>query len=509
VLVVQYHEYLARPWLAWAVLVVMSGWTALTTYAYARPAWRTSRLLTADLVVAFGCLFATGLAATPFYLTQAPPLSSYWFAGAALSASVIWGRRGAATVALGYGFADITLRVLMDANVTAATVRGVVLLLLACLAVGYMASMAEQAEERFAQAVTLEARLRERQQLARSIHDSVLQVLALVRRRGDELGGEAAELGRMAGEQEVRLRSMITDGLDSAAAGSSVPGGASAPTTAMDLRDALRRLESVRFSVSAPATPVLLPGYTVAELAAAVAAALDIVDRHCPPQTRAWVLVEDEEHAVTVRVDLAQVHATAEAQIDGDRARDVDQVRRDRGGGTSLRVGLCEGGAAGVPTEERTDVDGRLHEAHLARRATSEAARERDRAVGVHRDVGDSGRGRLPGAAAPAVHLRGRRGVVHRDEDVPRCAHGERDGPPTVYLVDDRLRRLVELHVAVERRVLAGVQDLEPGVQERVAVHDATRGEGADQVGLAGGRRPHQAHGHARFVPIVAHGVPQ
>ena len=300
-LVVQYHEYLARPWLAWAVLVVMSGWTVLTTYAYARPDWRTSRLLTADLVVAFGCLFATGLAATPFYLTQAPPLSSYWFAGAALSASVIWGRRGAATVALGYGFADITLRVLMDANVTAATVRGVVLLLLACLAVGYMASMAEQAEERFAQAVTLEARLRERQQLARSIHDSVLQVLALVRRRGDELGGEAAELGRMAGEQEVRLRSLITDGLDPATA-PAVPSGASDPGTAVDLRDALRRLESVRVSVSAPATPVLLPGHAVAELAAAVAAALDNVDRHCPPRTRAWVLLEDEEHAVTVTV---------------------------------------------------------------------------------------------------------------------------------------------------------------------------------------------------------------
>lgn len=301
-LVVQYHEYLARPWLAWSVLVVMSCWTVLTAHAYAHPVWRTWRLLTADLAVAFGCLFATGLAATPFYLTQAPPLSSYWFAGAALSASVIWGRRGAATVALAYGFADLTLRVLMDADITAATVRGVVLLLLACLAVGYMARVAEQAEERFAQAVTLEARIREREQLARSIHDSVLQVLSLVRRRGDEIGGQAAELGRMAGEQEVRLRSLITDGLDSAAAHSSVPPGACAPGTVVDLREALRRLESVRVSVSAPATPVLLPGHAVAELAAAVAAALDNVERHCPPQTRAWVLVEDEEHAVTVTV---------------------------------------------------------------------------------------------------------------------------------------------------------------------------------------------------------------
>ncbi|MEU3020942.1 DUF5931 domain-containing protein [Nocardiopsis sp. NPDC007018] len=300
--VAQHHEYLARPWLAWAVLVLMACWTVLTTYAYARPAWRNSRLLVADLGVAFGCLFATGLAALPHYLTQAPPLSSYWFAGAALSASVIWGRRGAATVALAYGFADLTLRVLMDANITAATVRGVALLLLACLAVGYMASVAEQAEERFARAVTMEARIREREQLARSIHDSVLQVLALVRRRGDEIGGQAAELGRMAGEQEVRLRSLLADGLDAASAVPSGPGAEAAPGAPADLREALRRLESVRVSVSAPATPVLLPGDTAAELAAAVAAALDNVERHCPPHTRAWVLVEDEEHAVTVTV---------------------------------------------------------------------------------------------------------------------------------------------------------------------------------------------------------------
>ena len=301
---VQHHEYLARPWAAWAVLVVMSVWTVVTTYGYARPAWRTWRLLTADLLVAFSCLFATALAATPHYLTQSPPLSSYWFAGAALSASVIWGRRGAATVALAYGGADVTLRVLMDAQVTAATVRGVVLLLLACLAVGYMSRVAEQAEERFAQAVTLEVRIREREQLARSIHDSVLQVLALVRRRGDEIGGEAAELGQMAGEQEVRLRSLITDGLDSAAEAPSPGSAAPAPAQGapVDLRELLRRMESVRVSVSAPATPVPLSEHAAVELAAAVSAALDNVERHCPPGTRAWVLVEDEDGAVVVTV---------------------------------------------------------------------------------------------------------------------------------------------------------------------------------------------------------------
>ncbi|MBR8742414.1 MacS family sensor histidine kinase [Nocardiopsis sp. MG754419] len=299
VLVVQHHQYLDRPWVAWSVLSVMAVWTLTTQRVYADPARRTSRFLCADLLVTFGCLFATALAATPFYLTQAPPLSGYWFAGAALSAGVIWGRRGAAVVALAYGFADLTLRVVMDAAITAATARGVVLLLLAGLAVGYMARVAGQAEERFTQAVILEARIREREQLARSIHDSVLQVLALVRRRGDEIGGEAAELGRMSGEQEVRLRSLITDGLDTAAQDRDAPRATAGP---VDLRDLLRPLESVLVTVAAPATRVLLPEHTARELAAAVAAALDNVARHCPEGTRAWVLVEDEPDAVVVTV---------------------------------------------------------------------------------------------------------------------------------------------------------------------------------------------------------------
>src|SRR5699024_11987457 len=101
--------------------------------------------------------------------------------------------------------ADITLRESMGAAITSATVRGVVLLLLVGMAVGYMASVAEWAEKRFAQAVSLEARLHEREQLDRSIHDSARQVLALARRRGEEAGGAASALGGVAGARAVRV----------------------------------------------------------------------------------------------------------------------------------------------------------------------------------------------------------------------------------------------------------------------------------------------------------------
>ncbi|WP_275041345.1 DUF5931 domain-containing protein, partial [Nocardiopsis lucentensis] len=63
VLAVQHHAYLSRPWVAWTVLALMMVWTAVTTRAYARPSRRTRRLLSADLTVAFACLFATAPAA--------------------------------------------------------------------------------------------------------------------------------------------------------------------------------------------------------------------------------------------------------------------------------------------------------------------------------------------------------------------------------------------------------------------------------------------------------------
>ena len=69
-------------------------------------------------------------------------------------------------------------------------------------------SLQQMAAERDA-AQRAAAATAERARLARVVHDGVLQVLALVQRRGSEIGGEAAELGRLAGEQESALRALI------------------------------------------------------------------------------------------------------------------------------------------------------------------------------------------------------------------------------------------------------------------------------------------------------------
>ena len=109
--------------------------------------------------------------------------------------------------------------------------NGVVLLLLAGVIVGHLARLAAEVEAERQHATEVEAASRERERLARHIHDSVLQVLALVQRRGAEAGGTAAELGRLAGQQEAALRALVGSGIGGTAAGAA-PGATGAWTCA-------------------------------------------------------------------------------------------------------------------------------------------------------------------------------------------------------------------------------------------------------------------------------------
>ncbi|MFG1954553.1 hypothetical protein [Micromonospora sp. NPDC048830] len=67
-----------------------------------------------------------------------------------------------------------------------------------------------RAERKQAEQIRRDAATAERERLARSIHDGVLQVLTLVQRHGLEIGGQGTQLATPAAEQEVALRTLLT-----------------------------------------------------------------------------------------------------------------------------------------------------------------------------------------------------------------------------------------------------------------------------------------------------------
>jgi signal transduction histidine kinase len=292
VLVASHTGEYAHPVAAWLVLAGMAGWTAFTWWAYAVPARRSWPLLLADLLVTAGLELASPWVVGRAALDgKAPTLAVAWLAGPVLTWAVAGGRRRGLVAAVVLGAVEIFVR----GRLTQSTTTGVMLMLLAAVAVGHVARLAVEAEQRLQRAVELEAANRERERLARGIHDSVLQVLALVQRRGADLDGEAGELARLAGEQEAALRALV-------ASATAAPRRTAGDGAVVDLRKTLTGYAGTSVSVVTPAEPVALPAEVAGEVGRAVGAALDNVTRHCGAQARAWVLVEDEPAAVTVTV---------------------------------------------------------------------------------------------------------------------------------------------------------------------------------------------------------------
>ncbi|MFF3510628.1 MacS family sensor histidine kinase [Streptomyces sp. NPDC002573] len=328
----------ARPWLAIAYYVVLVVWTLATLPRVANAASCTKRFLAVDLAAAL-----TGILLTPLADTHArvvaggPTLPSIWTAGSVLAYAVKGGWRWAALASTLVAAANLVERGAPARD----TVHNVVLVCIASIAIGYVVEVARASERTLARALEIEAATRERERLARDIHDGVLQVLAMVQRRGTALGGEAAELGRLAGEQEVALRTLVTGGLvplsrvsEDAALGAVVrvvdePDAEDGP---VDLRLLLAPYACARVTLSEPGAPVPLAPAAAREIAAAVGAALDNVRRHAGPEARAWILVEDEPDGivVTVRDDGPGIPEGRLVQAEGEGRLGVAQSIRGR-----------------------------------------------------------------------------------------------------------------------------------------------------------------------------------
>ena len=268
------------------VVAGLVAWTAFTVWAYADPARRTAVLLGLDLAVALAAMLVSPLIKGPDLNATIP---GFWVIGALMAWAVMWRWQGGLVAGLLLCAADLSVR----DEITQATYGNIFLLIIGGLVVGFLSESLRLMEVERDEAQRAEIAATERVRLARAVHDGVLQVLALVQRRGRELGGESAELGRLAGEQESALRALIRqqDSLQEAS------------TDALtDLAAALSRLERpAPVTFAGPGEPVLLPAYVVSELVAVVGACLDNVSRHVAPDAPAWVLLE----AFPDRVQLA------------------------------------------------------------------------------------------------------------------------------------------------------------------------------------------------------------
>lgn len=282
------HDDYGRPLVGAGYLAALTLWTLFTTPLVASAERCTPRFLAVDLTMAVGGTLLT-LAADP-HATVGPTLPSIWVAGSVLAVALKGGWRWGGAAAVGMGAANLA----EDGRLSGTALHNAVLVCVAAVAIGYVVEVARASERALARALRIEAATRERERLARDIHDGVLQVLAMVQRRGTALGGEAAELGRLAGEQERALRTLVAD------APPRTPVASEREDVGALLAAAAGRDE--RVTLVGPGTPVELPARAARELTAAVEAALDNVRRHAGPTASAWILLEDEPDAVLVTV---------------------------------------------------------------------------------------------------------------------------------------------------------------------------------------------------------------
>lgn len=341
------YSHFARPEVAVAYYAVLAVWTLATLPRVANEASCTKRFLAADLTLALTGILLTPLADNHERIASGgPTLPSIWTAGSVLAFALKGGWRWAAFASTAVAAVNLVER----GHPARDTVHNVILVWVAAIAIGYVVEVARASERTLARALEIEAATRERERLARDIHDGVLQVLAMVQRRGAVIGGEAAELGRLAGEQEVALRTLVSGGLlpvsrvSQDAADGAVVHVVEEPDDdgPVDLRSLLAPYAGARVSLAEPGAPVPLPPAAARELAAAVGAALDNVREHAGAQARVWILVEDEpdEIVVTVRDDGPGIPEGRLAQAEREGRLGVAQsIRgrlRDLGGSAEL-----------------------------------------------------------------------------------------------------------------------------------------------------------------------------
>ncbi|KAA0096158.1 ATP-binding protein [Mycolicibacterium sp. P1-18] len=281
---------LEHPAVGWALFAVLVSWSVACAAAYLHGYGRRLAWVGAEVVVVVALMLSTDVVASDQWAldNQSWP-TTLWATNATISAAILLGAAGGMATGLLVTAANAILKGYVSVDVGRNAT--VVIELAVGLAIGMAAQTARRAHADLQRAARLAASLEERERLSREVHDGAIQVLALVARRGREIGGPTTELAELAGEQERVLRRWVS------AAATPVPTGVE-----VDLAALLRDRAADRVSVSLPPEPVMLPAEVAGEVDAAVANALDNVVAHAGAGARAFVLLEDLEDSVVVSV---------------------------------------------------------------------------------------------------------------------------------------------------------------------------------------------------------------
>jgi signal transduction histidine kinase len=329
---------LRRPVLGWVLFAVLIGWSAACAIAYLRGFGRRPAWVIAEIVVVILLMGSNRIVATPHWAAanQTWP-TTLWASNPTISAAIQFGPASGMLTGLAVMAANFAVKNYFTLNL--AHNATIVIEIAIGLAVGMAAQTARRAAEELRRAAQLSAALEERERLSREVHDGAIQVLALVAKRGHEIGGATAKLADLASEQERALRRWVTAaGIDR-----------DTDVTTIDLRSLLRRRESDLVSVSLPGTAVPLARSVATELDAAVGNALDNVRAHAGPHAQAFVLLEDLGDSVTVTVRDDGIGIAAgrleEAARQGRLGISKSIVGRltSLGGSAQLRTGAGEG----------------------------------------------------------------------------------------------------------------------------------------------------------------------
>lgn len=280
---------LERPVLAWVLLGVLLAWNVACGVAYLQGFGRRASWVVAELAVMIAMVLSTALIASDQWMqdNQSWP-TTLWATNVTVSAAIQFGP----FLGMGAGLVVIAVSAALKDSISVNLGRHatIVIELAVGLGVGMAALIARRAHAELERATRLAAALEERERLSREVHDGAIQVLALVARRGREIGGATEELAELAGEQERALRRLVS-------------GEGELPTgEQIDLVPLLRGRESDWVSTSMPATPVMLEAAVAAEVDAAVSNALDNVAAHAGSGAHAYILLEDLDDAVVVSV---------------------------------------------------------------------------------------------------------------------------------------------------------------------------------------------------------------